>query len=190
MTFPDEILSLDSRWRGQVTAEMVVPNGNGKRIPLAASTQQGTWGKYQIEATGNKKSQPLWAKVRLPDDPAIGGKSVKISVAMVVTYPVELMADPNQRHRRVFDDRQQRVERTVEVNVAPYGATDSYKQLNLIGTLTGSVIVFAVIGLLMLSAAFAHKPSSAMTLQQLTTVRDDAPKPENQELPAWMRGRA
>jgi hypothetical protein len=189
MTFPDTITSLDSLWSGEATAELEVPDGNGKRIPLTASTRHETWGKYQIWTSGNRTSQSLWAKVRLPEDPALGGKQVKITVVMVVTCPVGVIGDTVKGpQQRAFENRQQRVERTIEVNIAPHGARSDFRQVNLIGTLTGSGIVFAILGLLMLSAAFDHKPRSVVTLKQLAATRDDSHQPEREELPPWKRG--
>jgi hypothetical protein len=189
MTFPDTIMSLDSRWSGEARAELVAPEVNGRRIPLTASTQQETWGKHQIWTAGNQKSQPLWAKVRVPEDQSLGGKQVKISVVMVVTYPVEVVPNATEgRQQRVFDDRQQRVERTIDVNLTPVGVRNDYSQMNLIGTLTGAGLVFAILGLLTLAAAFDRTPKSVVALKQLAATRDDSREPESEELPPWKRG--
>ena len=175
VTFPDTVTSIKGYWTARVTAQLEVPGESGPPVLLGASSRSDSWG-YGVISQGRTSTQPLWAKVQLPGNPALAGKRVVVHVILDVSYPAAV--GPEQ-----YRNEQKRVGKNVDVTLSEPGANDAYYQANFWGTFTGSLILLSLIGELALRASSVRR-STIVTLERLSDVvvsppeRDEEPDRE------------
>jgi hypothetical protein len=134
LTFPDEIRSVKGLWRGTARAEIenaaelgVAPG------PLTVRAADDHWGASMF-IKDKEKDNPakLWARVTLPSDRQLSGKTVRVKVTMTVTYPKAIGVQ--------LTDQTMEVTRTFPVEVATPGAGELYYQAWWGGMIGGSFI--------------------------------------------------
>lgn len=126
-------------WFGIATAEALNAEELGISGPLRAATHSQRWGKIISVKDSKSPLEPIqpWARVTVPDDPTLGGKTLRVRVELTITYPVDM------QRGGVSVDRAARVQREVEMVLAEAGSGGLYKQAWLIGGgvgLTGCVL--------------------------------------------------
>jgi hypothetical protein len=87
----DKIDSIKGYWRGHPSVSLHEDGATAstaKAIPLQATTNQNDWGR-EISAKSSEKhsSSTPWVAVTMPDDPALGGKTMACDVVLGVEYP-------------------------------------------------------------------------------------------------------
>jgi len=87
----DKIDSIKGYWRGRPSVsvhEEGATASKAKGIPVQATTNQNDWGSSISAKSSEKHSNSTpWVSVTMPDDPALGGKTVACDVMLGVEYP-------------------------------------------------------------------------------------------------------
>lgn len=87
--FTDTIEVVNGLWRGAAKVTVLNPQDFGNRPPpIAAVSQDSTWQpNVKIEAGRDRIRPQLWAKVTIPDEDRIAGKTLDLKVDLEVSYP-------------------------------------------------------------------------------------------------------
>ena len=88
--FPDDhgIRSVDARWRAVATAKLLNADEIGAPTDLAAASSTDNWGTDFLVGEGSERAAPaLYARVQLPGDDAVAGKTLRLRISLDVTYP-------------------------------------------------------------------------------------------------------
>jgi hypothetical protein len=90
LDFPpdDDVRSIYGLWRAKATVKVANAAETGASQELPAVSSDRTWGEWMIvrERDMNRR-QGLYARVQLPDDDSLGGKSLRLVVSLDVVYP-------------------------------------------------------------------------------------------------------
>jgi hypothetical protein len=167
---PSSIASVQARWSAKGTASAGIFGS------CAVTTNQDSWGGWsgtmRVRASEWSVRTKLWADVTLPDDAALAGKTVPVTVRLTVRYPVAKGSS--------WRDSEDQVEGKAEVRVAPKWAAQTYASLGLVGGLLGLVVLTAGSGLLGVTA------QNPRTLEALTFARRSA-QPAEPVSPSHLR---
>src|SRR5262249_25168798 len=77
-------------WKGTATVGVANAQDLGLAVQtLSATTNNAEWGNTISAKSSEKHSNKTpWAKVQLPNDPSLVGKTLKLNLALNVSYPV------------------------------------------------------------------------------------------------------
>jgi hypothetical protein len=82
------IRSVDGRWRGRPSVQVLNAAEFARPPVLAAEGRDDDWGdSFMVKPSQKYVSPRLEARLQIPGDPALGGKSLRVRVAMDVAYP-------------------------------------------------------------------------------------------------------
>jgi len=169
--FPRSINSIKWMWRGavQTTVENAAeagvaaqPAGPEKQlraappVQLAARAKADNWGgTIRIKSSQRNSRSRLWAYVRLPDDPSLAGKTLRLRIDMDVVYPasVDLLN---------WEDKTEHHTHTATLTVSAGRAAGTYVRAWWFGFLAG-------ISLMLLSGALLAVASRAFRKKALPT---------------------
>ncbi len=134
--FPNKITSVKGFWRGVGKAQVANAAEVGLASPdLRIETKQDNWG--QSISIGSKESKTstntLWMRVLLPPDSKLEGKTLKLNMLLVVTYP-KLNGDR-------FDEVSESYSHKAEIRLNSAGAGGQYKTWWWGGFLGGVVLI-------------------------------------------------
>jgi hypothetical protein len=83
-----DIRSVGGRWRAVATAKVLNANEVGVPAELAAASSTDNWGTDFVIHEGSERVSPtLYARVQLPGDDAVAGKTLRLRISLDVTYP-------------------------------------------------------------------------------------------------------
>ncbi len=114
---------------------------------LIGGSKTDKWGRVLHVSDGKAPFEPIkpWAKVTLPDDPNLGGKTLRLRVSLNITYPTDARRGGNHPEASTL------VTREVEIHLADAGADRLYKQawyygagLGLAGCVLGGLALAAL----------------------------------------------
>lgn len=116
--------SVGGYWRGNPTVKVLNATETGAPNRLAAYSDSDGWGKVLHVKDGKSPLEPIqpWVKVVVPQDPNLGGKSLRLQVALTVSYPVEARKGGNHA------EQSSTVQQEVEVHLAEPGAELLHKE--------------------------------------------------------------
>src|SRR5262249_5575782 len=85
-TVPNAVKGL---WNGTARVTVLNPNDLGGPVAVTATSKTNTWGdKISVSSKESKSSSPkLWARIQLPADPKLAGKTLQLQIDMSVQYP-------------------------------------------------------------------------------------------------------
>jgi hypothetical protein len=153
-------------------AELGLPD-----LPIHASASDATWGQQMHVKNSQKHTHPwIWAKVTLPNDEKLAGKTIQLSVSLDVQYP-SVSGDQ-------FFTRTDNVQQTFSLNMARKGEGATYGMLWWIGLAGGPVL--GLIGALVLrgSNSALKKSVPPPTVEVEDDEDDDANGPATEGDPA------
>ena len=78
---------------------------------------------------------PLGARLVLPAAPSLAGKTLRVRVNMVVTYP----HDPGRRVFPPFQNRTKAVSTEITLHLAPAGSSEAYRTAGVVGASAGTL---------------------------------------------------
>jgi hypothetical protein len=96
--FPVTVNSIKGMWNG--TPRVALLNAGELAStqpapPLTATTRADSWGNtIRYESKEKNNLSPLWVRVRLPNDPALAGKTLHLRLDLDVRYPFEVGSNP------------------------------------------------------------------------------------------------
>ncbi|QEL13699.1 hypothetical protein [Limnoglobus roseus] len=121
--FPDSIDCVKSYWRGSAVAAVLNANELGGPVGLTASSNDSQWSNSIYAKNSEKHTHPsLWARVRIPSEARLTGKTLKVKVVMVVQYPSVNASDK-------FEPQQTTIAKDFAVTLAPIGAGQAYSRI-------------------------------------------------------------
>ncbi len=134
--FPNKITSVKGYWRGVGKAVVANAAELGLINPdLRIETKQDNWG--QSISIGSKESKTstntLWMRVLLPNDARLEGKTLKLKMALNVTYP--------KLNGKSFDEVSESYSHTAEIPLSSTGAGGRYRSWWWGGFLGGVVLI-------------------------------------------------
>ncbi len=189
--FPSSIHSIKWLWSGAVQATVenaaeagvaAQPAGPAEQlrpappVQLAARAKADNWGgtiTMNNSSERNSRSR-LWAYVRLPDDPSLAGKTLRLRIDMDVVYPVP--AD-----FQGWEEKREHHTHTATLTVSAGPAASTYVRAWWFGFLAG-------ISLTLLSGALLAVASRAFRKKALPT-RTYSPEVADEETDAEDRAR-
>lgn len=134
--FPNKITSVKGYWRGLSKAQVV--NAAEVGLPsteLRTESKQDSWGNSI--SIGSKESKTstntLWVRVFLPNDPRLEGKTLKLKMALNVSYP--------KLNGNSFDEVSEPYSHTAEIRLSGAGAGSRYKAWWWGGFLGGVLLI-------------------------------------------------
>ncbi len=186
--FPGTINSIKWMWHGAVQAtvenapevgEAAQPAGPAKQlrpappVHLAARAKADNWGgTIKIDSSTERNTRTrLWAYVRLPDDPSLAGKALRLRIDMDVVYPVSadfLGWEEKTEHRT----------ETATLNVSAGRAAATYVQAWWFGFLAG-ILLMLLSGALLAVASRAYRKKALPTRTYSPEDADDEAEEED-----------
>lgn len=122
--FPDSIDCVKSLWKGTATATVLNANELGGPVNVTASSNDETWGNTISYKSSQKHTHPsLWARVRIPPEGRLTGKTVKVRVNLTATYPTAEVVGNN------LPERMLKTTRDFDLTFSPLGAGSTYSTL-------------------------------------------------------------
>jgi hypothetical protein len=151
--FPSKITSVKGYWKASAQAQVANAAEVGLANPvLKATSENASWGdKISVSSKESKEStKTLWAKVQMPSNPDLAGKTLKIQMALGVLYP--------ELHANQFDEVSKTFTHVASVRLGSPGAGTTYKSAWWWGTIGGAgLVVFLSFWLARLADSFRHK---------------------------------
>lgn len=135
--YSQQIDCVASHWTGTPTGK-ITDAGGLDAIPFAFFARADSWGASMSVKSSQKSTHPtLWTDIRIPDDPRLVGKTVKLHIDMPISYP--------QSHgSNSFDIQSGLVSRDVTLQFAPAGSASRYTTLFWAGGVAAAVALLAV----------------------------------------------
>jgi len=117
------IQSIGGYWRGNPTVKVLNAAETGAPSKLIASSDAAGWGKFITVKSSSDPFDPIkpWVKVSIPEDANLGGKDLRLQVALAVSYPVETRKGGNHIEKSSM------VQQEVEIHLAETGLDRLYK---------------------------------------------------------------
>jgi hypothetical protein len=132
-----DIRSVDARWRAVATAKVLNADEAGAPAELHAGSSTDSWDEDFLAREGSERARPdLYARVQLPDDDSLAGKTVRLRVALEVTYP---SISGRSGFRETFQNQGAPVSREFTVHVAAAEDKQDYEAAWSTGVLVGLV---------------------------------------------------
>jgi hypothetical protein len=131
-------------WYATASVKVLNADELGVTAPFHAGTQSERWGKIIAVNDSRNPLEPIkpWAKVAIPNDPELGGKTVKLQINLTVTYPMAAGA-------RGLQDVSSKISTEAEVQLTGAGADRLYKQAWYVGG--GAGMACSILGGLVLA---------------------------------------
>ena len=85
--WPQSISCLKHFWKGTVTVGFADPDKPGNTAPLGATCETKSWGSFIGGKGATNKDTAIWTNVKLPDNPGLAGKTIRLPSRISVTYP-------------------------------------------------------------------------------------------------------
>jgi hypothetical protein len=170
--FPNSITSVKGYWQGNAAAVVLNANEVGLATPqLRATSQNDQWGEtIRIGSKESKTStKTLWARVVLPADKQLEGKTLTIKMALDVTYP-ELQGNQWQPVKGHY-------EHTQDIRLSDAGAGGHYQVLWW-GGYFGGVLLLAVSSFLLMRLS-----TGLRQLAQPTSIFTPAKDEQQEDIP-------
>lgn len=161
--FPEQIESLGGYWSGRPSAKAEC---EGRPIFVQVESSETTWKYWRSGGNSPRNSSTnLWADVTMPNDPALVGKTVEVTVDLRAEYPWAV--------GNGYDSRKTEARRTARYTLAPPGTSAAYWKLYWL--VPGGAAVFTVAGFLLgVTAVGLRKFTPPATI-----LPADAPKGED-----------
>jgi hypothetical protein len=129
------IRSVGGRWRAVATAKVLNADEVGAAAELPVASATDNWGTDFVINEGNERVTPaLYARVQLPDDERLGGKTLRLDVSLDVTYP---SASGHSGPDAVFKNQGTRVSRDFTVHMAAADDKQDYEDAWQVGLAVG-----------------------------------------------------
>jgi hypothetical protein len=129
------IRSVGGRWRGVATAKVLNADEVGAAGELAAASSTDSWGTdFEINEGSERNTPALYARVQLPDDERLGGKTLRLRIELDVTYP---SANGHSRLDATFRNQVAQVSRDFTVHVAAADDKQDYEDAWQVGLAVG-----------------------------------------------------
>jgi hypothetical protein len=120
-----QVQSLNGLWRAKVSVKLLNAEEVGGPPTLEATCHSDSWGKEVW--TGNfDRTISFYPAARLiiPNDPALGGKTLNVQLTLAVTYPVATERDRHLQER--FKESTTTVHKEVMVQIAEKEVKEAY----------------------------------------------------------------
>jgi hypothetical protein len=171
--FNDRIEAVKGLWRGMPQVVLLNPDEVGGPIPLSATAQSDDWGNTitisSKSPTTSKKS--LWAKLQLPADSRLAGKTLKVQINMNVTFPA---ISGNKQ----WSPQTQNVTHTQTIELSGAGAGGKLKGAFWFGFIVGNALMLLASGLL---PVFTNRFREAAHKTSIFVPEDQRPAEEEVE---------
>ena len=120
-----QVQSLNGLWRGKPSVKLLNAQEVGGPPALDAICHNDSWDK-EIWTGNFDKAVSFYPGARLiiPNDPALGGKTIHVQMTLVVTYPVAMERDRHFQER--FKESTTTVRKEVTIQVAETEVKDAY----------------------------------------------------------------
>lgn len=141
--FKDSIKSVKGYWSGTPRVTVLNPGDLGGPVAINATSQQDSWGNSISVSSKSPttSSKTLWARLQLPNDPNLVGKSIQVKIDLQVQYP-NLMGDKQWSHANGTFSH------TTTLQMSRAGAGGMFKGAFWLGFLGGNLLLFLAGGLL------------------------------------------
>ncbi len=149
--FPDRIVTVKGNWRGEGQAEILNADDLGVPSDMKLVSSHDNWGE-QIRIEHEYEAhfvRELWARIELPDDPRLGGKTLQIKMELDITYPKWKPGG--------FENTKETATHTVTLAVASErNAAATYYRYFIVGALGGLVLALLASCLLTFRTAWVR----------------------------------
>lgn len=127
------VQAIQGFWRGEAAAKVQNSAPVADVKTLKASTRTESWGdSLRVKRSEKTRSIHPFARLTMPDDEALGGKTLKVSIHLNITYPT---ADANSS----FVNDKTTVTRDITVQITPRECRDTYWLTWAIGVAVGAL---------------------------------------------------
>jgi hypothetical protein len=173
--FSTKISSVKGMWNGNPRVTVLNAGELGLARPpiITATAHNSTWGNSISSKSSEKSSSStLWARIHLPNEAALAGKTLKLRIDMDVSYP-GYMGNNTWVEQKVTANHQATLE------LSSSGAGSLYKQTWWFGVLGGMVLSLAAAGLLaVFSSRFRTQalPTRIFVPEQFGREAEDEPE--------------
>jgi hypothetical protein len=141
------IRSVGGYWRAAARATVVNAAEVGAPATLTATSDREGWqGKTMVVKDRRDPFEPIqpWARVTIPDDAALGGKTLRLHLSLTVSYPVEV--------GKAGAAKDATVEKDVEIVLADAATQRLYRDTWQVGKWVGYLCcVLGGVGLVLLA---------------------------------------
>jgi hypothetical protein len=140
--FKDSLSSVKKLWNAQARVTVINPADIGGPIAINATTNSDNWGNTISVKSSEKNSyfRP-WARLQIPADPRLAGKTLQLQIDMNVTFPKVMGANQWQQQTQAISHR-------TSLTLSSSGAGMLLKMSFWVGFLGGTVLLFLAGGLL------------------------------------------
>jgi hypothetical protein len=123
----EKIDSVKGYWRGRPRV-VVHEQGAGRKLQATAETNQKDWGSsISVKSSEKHNKSTPWVNVSMPDEASLAGKPVTCDIDLNISYP-EMQGSSS------FHELRSRMQRSVNLQLAPRGAGASYDEWWWTGT--------------------------------------------------------
>lgn len=133
--FRDQLTSCKGMWNGSASAQVVNQDGGNALAGLSARTKNSHWGQRISGKSVSNTSNHMFAYVTIPEQAELAGKTVTLSIATNVHYPL--------KEGRSFTDHSSSFSEQTTLRLASPGAGALYARLFW----GGHLIALAVLGI-------------------------------------------
>jgi hypothetical protein len=172
--FPNKISSVKGYWSAAGVATVANADQLGVPAELKLTSQGNTWGdSISVKSSEKNTSSTIWAQVELPQDPKLAGKSLKVTIVMLVSYP--------EVKGLGFENTQLPVSQTVDLVVAGEAKAGAiYSQSYWFGLFGGLAMTLFVSGLITVRAGSVRSQALPTEIHTPTSDGEDrSPKSES-----------
>lgn len=138
LNWPESLQCVKGHWRGTATVEYTDAERTLPSTPLAATTRSEDWGNFIGGRGARNQTTLIWATVKIPDDPGLAGKTIRLNAQITVNYPTSTGLFG-------FENREDTLSHEFPITLAPAMAGSTYKIVWWGGLVIGA-------GLILLSA--------------------------------------
>ena len=166
--FDQQIRSLKGYWNGWVQAAATV-EGEQTIVPMQAETKKSTWGDTISGKSVSNNSNAMYAKVTVPADETLVGKSLNLELKVQANYPLA--------EGREFFEHQEEFQHRANLQLSAAGSGSQYFNAWLIGQI--SALASCLIGGFVLSSS--ARSLAARAIAPKLIMPDDAEDVEEVE---------
>ncbi len=139
--------------------------------PTKTSSSEDTWGQQFSVKSSQKHTHPwIWAKVTIPDDEKLEGKTIQLDVEMDLLYP--------KVEGNMFNPHIESVKQTFPITLAKKGESSTYTSIWWGGLVGGTILGF-IGGMILRGANKALKRSVPPPVVEVD--EDDEPTDDGEE---------
>lgn len=132
--WPKSLPCLKGHWKGAAFVNLVSDDPFATPMPLEATGRVDGWGGVIGGKGAHNQDTAIWTKVKLPDDPALVGKKIKLDAKMSINYP-------HSTGLLSFEEAQVEFENVFTLKLAVPRAATRYNTAWWIGLIGGSGLV-------------------------------------------------